>query len=145
MHWRHPMEVVWERKCNDWCFSLNKPGLIYSIRFQFDYPECFLISWFVPLQYCQRFWWGSVCLPKPTDCPVHQETEGHQQIPHEEVSYINLLWKVTKYINSSTILTCNTVVIKVHFFFFQIKIFNWRHMFKIWGIFFYLTNNFSNK
>lgn len=40
----------------------------------------------VPLQYCQWFWRGFVCLSEQTDCAVHQETEGHQQIPHEKVS-----------------------------------------------------------
>lgn len=37
-------------------------------------------------QHCQWLWWGTVCLPEPTDCPVYQKTEGHQQIPHEKVS-----------------------------------------------------------
>lgn len=40
----------------------------------------------VSLQYCQWLRRSVVCLPEQTDCPVHQEAKGHQQIPHEEVS-----------------------------------------------------------
>ena len=37
------------------------------------------------MQHCQWFWRGSVCLPEPTHRAIHQEAEGYQQVPHEEV------------------------------------------------------------
>lgn len=86
--------IKWEKCCTRCvdallCLHLNK-----FIPFCFDLmhytgwgkgkkmsPICFLC-----LQYCQWFRWGFVCLPEPTHCPVHEETEGHQQISNEKVS-----------------------------------------------------------
>lgn len=109
MHWGHPMEVDQVRRMLHsmrWCFALFTLKQIYSILFWFDAlyrvgkgkkmsPTCFLC-----LQYCQWFRWGFVCLPEPTHCPVHEETEGHQQISNEKVSIITLIkqWVHTKYI-----------------------------------------------
>lgn len=109
MHWGHPMEVDQVREMLHsmrWCFALFTLTQIYSILFWFDAlyrvgkgkkmsPTCFLC-----LQYCQWFRWGFVCLPEPTHCPVHEETEGHQQISNEKVSIITLIkqWVHTKYI-----------------------------------------------
>lgn len=43
---------------------------------------------FVCLQHRQWLWRSLVCVSEQTYCAVHQKTEDHQQVPHEEVSQI---------------------------------------------------------
>lgn len=45
-----------------------------------------LILVHVSLQHRQWIRRGFIRLPEQADCPVHEETKGHQQVPHEEVS-----------------------------------------------------------
>lgn len=45
-----------------------------------------LILVHLSLQHRQWIRRGFIRLPEQTDCPVHEETKDHQQVPHEEVS-----------------------------------------------------------
>lgn len=99
MCWGQPTVWRWfeREKYYDWWFGLFKLGLIYSTfsvitqnAFLCQVDKCLQLSSFwcvcVSLQYRQWFRRSFVCLPESTDCPVHPETEGHQQVPHEKVS-----------------------------------------------------------
>lgn len=65
-------------------FGLQLLSVSALWRLESSFLQLILVH--VSLQHRQWIRRGFIRLPEQTDCPVHEETKGNQQVPHEEVS-----------------------------------------------------------